>query len=172
MRTVLAALLACSSLFAATPEKTAKIEKLFDILKVNRLSDEIAAQLVLQVDRIGQQIAQQAGLPVEERAKATEEVRNKMTAAMKDLTSWERLKPSMIQIYDDTYSEADLDGVLAFFTGPSGQKYLDNSVTIVTRSRDMAGTHVKEAGDAVQALAKEWLDQHKPAAAPAPAPPK
>ncbi len=174
MRIVLAVILACSSLgssslFAASAEKTAKIEKLFDLLKVNRLSDEIAGQLVLQVDRIGQQISIQAGIPLEERAKATEEVRNKMTAAMKDLTSWERLKPGMVQIYDETYSDVDLDGVLAFFTSPVGQKYLGNSVTVVTKSREMAGSHVKEAGDAVQALAKEWLDQHKPPTPPAPA---
>ena len=171
MRILLAALLACSSLFAASPEKTAKIEKLFDLLKVNRISDEIAGQLQVQVDRIGQQIATQVGLPLEERAKATEEVRAKMTATMKDLTSWERLKPGMIQIYDETYTDADLDGILAFFTSPLGQKYLDSSVGTVTKARAMAGTHVKEAGDAVQALAKQWVDQHKPATPPAGAAP-
>jgi hypothetical protein len=187
MRIVVIALLASSlvspSLFAASPEKTAKIEKLFDILKVSRISDEIVQQLTTQVDRVGQQIATQAGIPLEERAKATEEVRGKMAAAMKDLTSWERLKPGMIDVYDKIYSDADLDGVLAFFTSTVGQHYLDNSVNVVMKSREMAGAHVKEAGDAVQALAIAWLKDHgvnPPAAgaqggAPAPAaaaPPK
>jgi hypothetical protein len=164
MRILLAALLASTSLFAATPEKTAKIEQLFDLLKVNTLQDQIYGQLASQVDRIAQQIATQAGVPVAERASATADVQQKMLAAMKDLTSWERLKPGMVQIYDETYSDAELDQIIAFFKSPIGQAYLTRSVGIVTKSRDMAGTHVKEAGDAVQALAKEWLDQHKPPA--------
>lgn len=171
MRTVIAALLACSSLFAASPEKTAKIEKLFDILKVDRLSDEISAQLTVQIDRIGQQIGQDAGIPLEDRAKATEDIRAKMVATMKDLTSWQRLKPDMIKIYDDAYSDSDLDGVIAFFTSPVGQTYLKNSITIVLKEREMAGPHVKEAGEAVQALAKEWVAQHKAAGGSGPARP-
>ena len=172
MRIILAALLACSSVYAATPEKTAKIEHLFDILRVNRLQDEIYAQLTLQIDRVSQQIAQQAGFPVAERASASNDVHEKMLAAMKDLVSWERLKPGMVQIYDQTYSDAELDSLLAFFTSPIGQAYINKSGEIVVKSREMAGTHVKDVGEAVQALAKEWLEQHKPPAPPAPAPPK
>jgi hypothetical protein len=164
--------LACSSLFAASPEKTAKIEHLFDILKAERLQDEIYAQLTQQIDRISVQIAQQAGFPAAERASATAEVHDKMIASMKDLTSWQRLKPGMVQIYDEEYTDAQLDAIIGFFTSPIGQAYLSKNGEITMKAREMAGTHVKDAGDAVQALAKEWLDQHKPPVPPAPAPPK
>ena len=172
MRFFLVALLACSSLSAATPEKTAKIEHLFDVLHAERLQDEIYNQLTQQIDRISVQIAQQDGFPAAERASATSEVRDKMIAAMKDLTSWQRLKPGMIQIYDDEYTDAQLDAIIAFFTSPIGQTYLTKSSEITMKAREAAGAHVKDAGDAVQALAKEWLEQHKPPAQPAPAPPK
>jgi uncharacterized protein len=167
MRIIVALLLVSSSLFGATPQKTAKIEHLLDLLRANRLQDEIYGALTQQIDRVSQQIAQQAGFPVAERASAVNDVREKMMAAMKDLVSWERLKPGMVQIYDESYSDAELDSLLAFFTSPIGQTYLNKSSEVVAKSREMAGVHVKDVGDAVQALAKAWLDQHKP-----PTPPK
>lgn len=171
----LAAMMAASALSAATPEKTAKIEHLMDVLHVERITDEIHASLTQAVNRVTDQIAQQAGFPTAERASATQEVHDKMIDSMKDLTSWERLKPGMIAIYDEEYNDEQLDGILAFFTSPVGQQYLAKTGDLQQKAREMAGTHVKDAGDAVQALAKNWLAQHKaPAPAPpaAPAPPK
>jgi hypothetical protein len=180
MRIALVALLGLSltpvSVFAATPEKTAKIEHLLDVLRVQRIEDEIHTSLTQAIDRITQQIAQQAGVPAAERTSATAEVHDKMIASMKDLTSWQRLKPGMIDIYDQEYNDAQLDAIIAFFTSPVGQQYLDKSAEVQQKARDMAGIHVKETGDAVQALAKAWVEAHQPAAPPAkpaaPAPPK
>ncbi|HYA18754.1 MAG TPA: DUF2059 domain-containing protein [Bryobacteraceae bacterium] len=173
MRYLLVALLTASSLSAASPEKTAKIEKLMDVLHVERITDEIHASLTQAINRITEQIAQQAGFPVAERASAAAEVHDKMIDAMKDMTSWERLKPGMIQVYDEEYTDEQLDAILAFFTSPVGQEYLNKSGDVQQRAHEMAGAHVKDAGDAVQALALDWLDKHKAPAPPAPAaPPK
>jgi hypothetical protein len=166
MRIPLIALLICSSLSAATPEKTAKIDHLFDLLKASLIENEIHTQLAIQIDRVTGQIAQQAGFPAAERASATADVRQKMLNSMKDLTSWERLKPGMVQIYDEEYTDAQLDGLIAFFGSPLGQTYLAKSAEVTVKAREMAGAHVKDVGDAVQALAKEWIDQHKPPAPP------
>lgn len=175
MRLAFAALLLCPGLYAASPEKTAKIQQVFDILKVETISDQISAQLTGVIDRIGADIASRVGIPTDQRAQATADVRAKMVAIMKEKTAWPILKPGMIQIYDDLYTEADLDDILAFFNSATGKKYLANSVSIVTRGREMADSHVKEAGDAVQNLANEWLSQHKinlplPTTGPTPAP--
>ena len=172
MRYFFVALLTASALSAATPEKTAKIEKLMDVLHVERITDEIHASLTQAVNRITDQIAQQAGLPAAERASATSEVHDKMIAAMQDMTSWDRLKPGMVAVYDAEYDDTQLDGIIAFFTSPIGQQYLAKTGDLQQKARDMAGTHVKDAGDAVQALAKDWLDKHKPAAPAPAAPPK
>jgi hypothetical protein len=172
MRYLLLAFLTASSLSAASPEKTAKIERLMDVLHEERITDEIHASLTTAVNRITEQIAQQAGFPVAERASATQEVHDKMIEAMKDMTSWERLKPGMMAVYDEEYTDEELDAAIAFFTSPIGQQYLAKSGELQQKARAMAGTHVKDAGDAVQALAQDWLAKHK-SAAPAPAaPPK
>jgi hypothetical protein len=172
MRYLFIALLTASSLSAASPEKTAKIEHLMDVLHVELITNEIHDSLTTAINRISEQIAQQAGFPAAERASATQEVHDKMIDAMKDMTSWERLKPGMIAIYDEEYTDEQLDAILAFFTSPIGQQYLTKSPELQKKAREMAGTHVKDAGDAVQALAKDWLAKHKPVAPAPAAPPK
>ena len=168
MRFVFIALLASMTLSAASPEKTAKIEKLMDVLHVERITDEIHGALTAQVDRVALSMAQQAGFPVAERATASAEVKEKMMATMKDLTAWPRLKPDMIAIYDAQFSDQEIEALVAFFTGPVGSAYIQKSGQVTLQARQMAGNHVKEAGEAVDAIAKAWLEQHKPAA-PAPA---
>jgi hypothetical protein len=171
---VLAAALGCSNLLADSASKQAKIDQFLKLIKAEAIQDQIYSQIGMQIDRATLALAQQNGLPAAEQQSAVADLKTKMTAAMKALLSWDKLKPGMVKIYDDTYTEEELDAMLVFFKSPAGQSYITKSQTVAAKSRDLAEGQVKELSSEFQTMGKEWMDQHPktPAAAPAPAAPK
>jgi hypothetical protein len=166
----LALISACSSLFADAASRDKKIDEFLTLIKANTLQDQIYNQLEGQIDRATLGLAQQAGIPGPEQRSATADLQAKMIAAMKESLNWDQLKVGMIEAYRNTYSEEELDGMLAFFKSPVGQTYLTKSPTIAAKSRELAEAKVKDLAVRFQAMGKEWSDQHpkSPALTPVP----
>jgi uncharacterized protein len=171
MRIMLALLVASSSLFADAASKDAKIEAFLKLIHADIIQDQIYAQLNGQIERATQNLAQQAGIPGPEQLSATAELRDKMTGAMKQYMSWDKLKPGLMKIYRDLYSEEELDAMLTFFRSPVGLTYISRSPQVAAQSRDYAQNQMKELGVVFQGLGKEWMDAHPRPAKPAPASP-
>ena len=157
---------AAPGLVADAASKDAKIEQFLTLIKANTIQDQIYAQLAGQIDRATKSLAQQAGIPVPEQPSAVADLQSRMTAEMHEYMSWDKLKPAMIEAYRNTYSEEELDGLLAFFKSPVGQAYIAKSPQIATRSREAAEARVKTLADKFQAMGKEWSDQHPRIAPP------
>lgn len=165
MRIVLLTLLACSGLFADEASKIAKIQEFLVLIKANAIEQQVYAELGQQIENVTQEIAQRAGISKPLQGSATMDIKNKMTAAMKQYMSWDSMKPAMIKAYDDSYSESDIDALIAFFKSPVGQTYLAKSPVIAAKSKEMAEGQMKLMSAAIQGMTKDWLDQHQPPAA-------
>jgi uncharacterized protein len=164
----------CTSLLADTASKDAKINEFLSLINAAGLQEQIYSQLGGQIDRAAMGLAQQARIPAAEQLSATADLRGKMTAAMKDAVSWEKLKPGMLKIYEDAYSEADLDAMLAFFRSPAGKLYISKSPGVAADARKMTEGLVRDLAGSFQEMGKAWADAHRLAGAPpatTPAPP-
>ena len=63
-------------------------------------------------------------LPPEARASAAE-IQERSLAIVRKMLNWETLKPRFIDLYAETYTEPELDGILAFYKSPAGQAMLN-----------------------------------------------
>ena len=90
-----------------------------------------------------------------------------MTASMKENLTWEKLKPQVMQSYRDSFSDTELETILAFYTSPTGQAYLTRAPQIAGKSCEAAEAKVRELGGMFNVMGKEWSDQHPKPAAPA-----
>src|ERR1700693_1572122 len=105
-----AALLALTCLmigpFAGAQEltKQAKIERLLDVMNadatINQLFEQIKSMTAAQMP---------PGATPDQTAKA-QEVQGKILDLVKSRISWEKMRPSYIKLYNDTFSDEEISG--------------------------------------------------------------
>lgn len=159
-------LAASCSLFADDASKDAKIVQLLAVLHAEIIQDQIYAQLGQQIERATMGLAQKAGIAATEQRSATAELATKMTDMVKENMNWEKLRPAIVQAYHESFSEEEMDAILAFYKSPIGLGYLTKAPQLAQRSRTIAEGKLRELGVTFDAMAKEWTDKH-PKAEPA-----
>jgi hypothetical protein len=139
---------------SSSPGKTAKIDELLKLSRadqvMNQMMDQIRTQIQVQVART----------PAPERATA-----EKRSKAMLDLIGsvldFNRLKPEYVKLYDETFTEAEIDGLLQFYRTPVGQSFLDKLPTLTTRSMDLAQQRMQEIQPRLQEILAGGTGQAK-----------
>ena len=70
-------------------------------------------------------------MPAEQRAKVGE-MQEKIMALV--AASLNKAKPALAKVYTDTYTEEELDGILAFYKSPAGKAFLQKMPEVMQRS--------------------------------------
>jgi hypothetical protein len=70
-------------------------------------------------------------MPAEQRAKVGE-MQGKMMALVAGSLS--KAKPALAKVYTDTYTEEEIDGILAFYKSPAGKAFLQKMPEVMQRS--------------------------------------
>lgn len=134
MKTLLsfvAAMCVCTAAAAASPSSES-IDKLFEITDVQKM----LVTMRQQVDGLtkasitealkGEQLTPQA-------QRAVEAYRVKVAAILNDELSWEKLKPYYAQLYSESFTQEEVDGMLAFYATPAGQALIVKMPTLMQR---------------------------------------
>jgi hypothetical protein len=126
--TAVCALLLTPLAFADQASKDAKIEQLFQAMNIEAQQKQMLAQMQQMV--ISQVKAQ---LPSEADKAKAEDMQKKMFGLIEQETSWQKLKPVMVKAYGDTYTESEIDGILAFYKSPAGKAMIEKQPTLVSK---------------------------------------
>jgi hypothetical protein len=117
----LVALMAAAPAFAQNqPASEASIRELMTITNSKALLDGAYGQL----DGVMEQAMKEAmggksGTPEQEKLMA--EMRAKMVALFREEMSWDQLEPTYLELYASTFTQAEVDGMNAFYRSEAGQ---------------------------------------------------
>ena len=75
--------------------------------------DNLMQQTIAEATK-GQQIPPKVQKDIDQR-------RSEMMALMKDLLDWKKLEPMYVRIYQKTFTQQEVDGMIAFYKTPAGQ---------------------------------------------------
>jgi hypothetical protein len=132
-----------------SPSHVQAAEDLFRTMKFDTLMDQA-------IDTILKAQAEQKP----ELAKVQDVVRPFLAKYM----SWDALKPQLVAIYTDTFTEAELREVNAFYKTPTGQKAITAMPALMQKGmaigQKAVQDHIGELQDAIQKKLKE--DEEKP----------
>ena len=125
---VSATLLLCASpVLADEASKAAKAEALIQLTQNDQMMksflEPMKGMLSAQMDK--------AGVPPEKRAK-TSEMQGRIMALVAEHLN--KTKPALVKIYSDTYTEEEMDGILAFYKSAPGQALLQKMPQVMQRS--------------------------------------
>ena len=140
LRIALPLLLTCFSGYgqtAATTTKTAKIEELFRLMKVDQMQKQMFAQMT-------------ASIPPEQR-----QASSKVMALLSEKMGWDVMKPAYVKLYDDTFTENEISGILMFYESAPGQAFLSKMPLLMSNMMAIVQKQTAEMKPEIEKLAKE-----------------
>jgi len=142
-------LLLCAggSALAATAGHVATAEKFLLVVRADKLTVPVYAQ----VQQMFAQRFAEARAPQSKRS-LLERYQARANTALDKAVGWDKLKPEMVRLYTETFSESEMKELLAFYQSPLGQKVLTNMPALTAQSAQMTQAALETAVPEVNRL--------------------
>lgn len=137
-------LLASNFTYAAPVDNTLasvdSIEKLLVVTQTEKVMETMFQNMDSLIKSTMNQSFQKQNMSAEGR-KIMDAFMERMILIMKDEMSWERLKPLYIQIYSETFTQEEIDDLLAFYASQTGQAFVEKMPVVMQKT--MAHTQAR-----------------------------
>ncbi|WAH60294.1 DUF2059 domain-containing protein [Pseudomonas silvicola] len=167
--TAVALVCASGQVFADTASHNASAESFLMMAH----ADKLGTPVYMQVQQMFAQRFEQTKAPEAKRA-VLETYQAKANAALDQAIGWPKLKPDMIKLYTDTFTEQELKDLVKFYQSPLGKKVLEKMPAVTQQSAQITQQKLESAVPVVNKLLSDMTNELAPpkAAAPAAAPAK
>jgi uncharacterized protein len=120
----------------AEPPSQESIEHLLTLTRAEALVGSVLQQVDASMHRSLQQSLDGTPLSAEgEKVAATFE--RKVAVVVREELSWEKLKPAYLSIYADSFTQEEIDGLIAFYDSPAGRAYVDKMPVVMQKSMNL-----------------------------------
>jgi len=161
--------LACASgqVLAATASHNAAAEKFLTLANADKLGIPVYMQVQqMFAQRFAQTKAPSSKQPVLESYQA------KANAALDNAIGWNKLKPKMVDLYTQTFTEQELKDLVKFYESPLGKKVLREMPKVTQQSAQLTQQSLEPAVPVVNKLLEDMTKELDPTAGKAVAPAK
>jgi uncharacterized protein len=132
----LAAVLVLASTFTAgahAAASAASVERLMQVMRVQQQLDTIYTQtLPAMQNAMRQSMAGQ--LSPADADRLFNAVMPRVDAVIREELGWAKLKPDFAKIYAETFTQQEIDGLIAFYEGPLGSALVEKMPQLTQRS--------------------------------------
>jgi uncharacterized protein len=141
------------------------IRQLFEVMHSSRILDAYLTQVDSTVRASMQQAL--AGQQVNPKQRQIlEDMGREIGSLVKAELNWSAIEPVMIEVYRNTFSQHEVDGMLTFYRSEVGQAVIAKLPTAMQQSMTSIQSHVKTLTPKVVQLEKDTAAQLKAAAEP------
>ena len=137
-------------------QTTVLAEELMSLFQINKNMDAA----LQQVAKMQEQLAATKDQTPEAKAKQ-QEMRDAINKEVKSVMSWEKIKPMFISIYADTFTAEELQGMIAFFKSPLGQKWIEKQPQIQMATMQKMQAVMMEMQPKMQEAIKRVIESQK-----------
>jgi hypothetical protein len=158
----------CFPLLAHADEasRRAKAEEMITILHADRVVTQVMESVMQQAAIITTQ--RSGGTLTPETKTALADFQKKLAAVMEPQIGWKAIEPEYIRLYATTFTDEELDGMLAFYKSAAGKALVEKIPDI----NQQGGKIMQAKFAAVQPQMKQMLDEFEKGVSPkAPASP-
>ena len=116
----------------ATPTDQS-VAELLDVSRMDKTVDQMMTQMDAGMKNAVQQSMRGRTLTAEQQA-AANKLSTDMSAIVHEEVSLAKLKPVYVKVYKDTFTQEEVDGLIAFYKSPIGKSYVDKLPLVMQRS--------------------------------------
>jgi hypothetical protein len=148
-----------------TPES---VEKMLEVTGVEKLNESVIHQLDGMTENIVARTFHGKGTSPQA-AQLEDAARQRLRAIIREDLSWARMGPVYVRLYSENFSQADVDGVIAFYESKAQQDYSARMPDITKKTfgeiQQRIGPIMQKMQDAMKA-ARAQVDAVNKAAVP------
>ncbi len=144
----------CAGSVAHAAASAESVERLMQAMQVQRQLETIYAQTLPAMQSAMRQALQRQGAP-EETTRAMDAVLPRVNAVVQEELSWAKLKPDFAAIYAETFTQEEVDGLIAFYQGPLGKSLIAKTPQLALRSTQMMQQRIGPMMERMMQIARE-----------------
>jgi uncharacterized protein len=148
---------------AVEPAKMVQIQEYLTLTKADQLMQQMLGQYEnIFNQQIGKSLsalpkgADQAAVENE-----VEEFQKRLFGVIRDQLSYDRVKPALIKVYDESFTTDELTGINAFYRSSAGQAYLAKIPQVTQRAMEAGSNLVGGAAPEIQKMTAAWIEEMK-----------
>jgi uncharacterized protein len=162
----LIATLALAPAFAESPQPSEKsVLQLLQVMHAHQTLDNAGAQMD-ETMRNSMKAVSQGQLNAEQE-KILEESQTKMLAIIKEALNWSSVEPILVQAYQRTFTQEEVDAMLAFYDSPLGQSVGAKLPTVNQQTSQLTQQRLKDMIPKIVEIQKDMAQRLKDAASAA-----
>ncbi len=108
---------------AAEPARESTIREIIEVTNARTIMDRTAGQIDAMMRQMMEQMMQGQS-PTPKQQAALDRYRESVSAITRETLVWERFEPMFIRLYRETFTEEELQPLLAFYRSPPGQAFI------------------------------------------------
>ena len=148
----------CCCARADEASKRAKAEQLFILLRMDTMMDQLLSGVRKQVQQITESMPG-ADTATPEQKKQITEFQQRVMDTVNGKIGWKALEPDFINLYASTYTEEELDGIVAFYKSPVGQRMIEKTPELTTKSTQITQQKMTELQPVLSQMVQDFMKQ-------------
>jgi hypothetical protein len=119
----------------SNPPSEASIKQLLEVAQARKLVDSVMAQMDNLMQASIAQATRGQTIPPKVQ-KDIDQQHAEMVGMMKELLDWTKLEPMYVRIYQKTFNQQEVDGMIAFYKTPAGQAVITKMPAAMQNTMD------------------------------------
>ncbi|HEX8897483.1 MAG TPA: DUF2059 domain-containing protein [Chthoniobacterales bacterium] len=144
----------------SAPPTEASIKQLLEVAQAHKLVDSVRTQM----DNLIQQTIAQATKGQQISPKVQNDIDRRQAelgAMMKELLDWKKLEPMYVRIYQKTFTQSEVDGMIAFYKTPAGQAVMSKMPAAMQNTIDEMQASMAPVMQKMQQMQQEVVAEIK-----------
>jgi len=146
--------------WAETKPTNASLEELLTISESQKLVDSMWPQIEGMMNNSAKQALGNTNLNSEQQ-KVLENANAKIAALFKEEFSFEKMKPMMINIYKESFSQDEVDGMIKFYKSKSGQAVIKKMPVVMQSTMVNVQSQMSAVIPKIQKIQQEAIEDIK-----------
>lgn len=144
--------------------KRQKIEQLFQLIQIQKTLQQAMNQQMAQVQAAVKTLVPGMKMTADEQ-KDFDAFLQKIGAITQESMAWPKLEPQFVDLYASTYSEEEIDGMVAFYHTPTGEAMIAKQPEILSKSQVISQAQLAavqpKIREAVMQFVQEMAAKHQ-----------
>ena len=151
-------LLALPFAHADQASKRTKIQELITLTNSEQLMNQMVDQMSAAMKNAAAQQAAKYNFTPEQQT-IQNNFNAKVARIIEQSLSMDNLRPVIIEVYEETYTEDELDGILAFYRSPAGKAFVAKTPQLLSRTMTLMQQQMATLQPQLEQATKELADE-------------
>lgn len=157
-RLLIACTLALSFAAHAAPPSAQSVDQLLSVIDMKKTMDNMLTSMSASMKSSFDGTPQVQGMTADQRKRFDAAIASVLTLTREEM-DWDKLKPEYAQLYMETFTQEEVDGLLAFYRSPAGRAMIEKMPLLMNKSLQLSQVHMQKLMPRIMSTAQKAAEE-------------